>query len=135
MVNEDWGPEKGRLQTEKHDNILKGWAAKFNDPNQFIQFDLGDVAKVTGVATQGRSDADWMVTSYTLAYSLDGVNFTPYGGKNAKVKRLLFSNRNHNRVMRCKADSQGSLFLHLSCIQLSFPLRGRYLKDIHLTIS
>lgn len=104
-MSEDWGPEKGRLQTEKHSNILKGWAAKFNDANEFIQFDLGGVTKVTGVATQGRSDADWMVTSYTLAYSLDGVNFTPYGGENAKVKRVLYSYRNHNRVMMYKADS------------------------------
>ena len=34
---------------------------------------------MTAVATQGRSNANWMVTSYTLAYSVDGGSFTPYG--------------------------------------------------------
>ena len=55
------------------------WASQYNDVKQFLQFDLGQVTKVTAVATQGRSDADWMVTSYTLAYSVDGGSFTPYG--------------------------------------------------------
>lgn len=40
---------------------------------------------VTAVATQGRSDADWMVTTYTLAYSLDGGNFTPVGAGDGQV--------------------------------------------------
>ena len=69
-----------------------GWAAQYNDVNQFLQFDFGKVAKVTAVATQGRSDANWMVTSYTLAYSMDGVIFTNYGDGDGQVSicRRLF---------------------------------------------
>ena len=63
----------------KEGNYGGGWAAQHNDKFQFLLFDFGQAKKVTAVATQGRSDANWMVTSYTLAYSSDGVVFTNYG--------------------------------------------------------
>ena len=34
--------------------------------------------KLTGVATQGRSDYNQWVTKYLLSYSLDGANFATY---------------------------------------------------------
>lgn len=46
---------------------------------------MGKVTKVTAVATQGRSDADWMVTSYTLAYSVDAGSFIAYGDGDGQV--------------------------------------------------
>ncbi|XP_029202215.2 uncharacterized protein LOC114966489 [Acropora millepora] len=85
MYNQYWGPERGRLRTIKDGNYGGGWAAYNNDAKQFIQFDLGNATMVTAVATQGRSDADWMVTTYTLAYSLDGGNFTPVGAGDGQV--------------------------------------------------
>ena len=60
-----------------------GWVSQYNDVNQFLQFDLGNVTKVTAVATQGLSSFDWMVKSYTLAHSLDGVSFTSYSERQA----------------------------------------------------
>ena len=85
MYNQYWGPGRGRLRTVKEGSYAGGWAAQYNDAKQFIQFDLGNVTKVTAVATQGRSDADWMVTSYTLAYSLDAGSFTVYGDGDGQV--------------------------------------------------
>ena len=78
MYSQYWGPDRGRLGTVKEGSYAGGWAAQYNDAKQFIQFDLGNVTKVAAVATQGISDADWMVTSYTLAYSLDAGSFTEY---------------------------------------------------------
>ena len=40
----------------------------------WLQTDLGDVAKVTKVATQGRYDADEWVRRYFIRYSIDGVH-------------------------------------------------------------
>ena len=88
MYNQYWGPERGRLRRVKEGSYGGGWAAQYNDANQFLQFDLGKVTKVTAVATQGRSDANWMVSSYTLAYSLDAGSFTPYGDGDGQVRKL-----------------------------------------------
>jgi len=45
---------------------------------EWIQVDLSTVAMVEAVATQGRDDwTEWM-TSYSLQYSMDGVNFEDY---------------------------------------------------------
>ena len=79
MYNQYYGPDRGRLRTVAEGSYGGGWAAQYNNVYQYLQFDFGKVVKVTAVATQGRSDANWMVSSYTLAYSLDGVSFTTYG--------------------------------------------------------
>ena len=91
QYNPYYGPDRGRLRKQAEGSYGAGWAAQYNDAKQFLQFDLGKVAKVTAVATQGRSDANWMVTSYTLAYSVDGGSFTPYGEGDgqARISPLL----------------------------------------------
>ena len=89
QYNQYYGPDRGRLRTEGEGSYGGGWAAQYNDVNQFLQFDLGRELKVTAVATQGRSDANWMVTSYTLAYSVDGGSFTPYGEGDGQARYIL----------------------------------------------
>lgn len=89
MYNQYYGPDRSRLRTVREGSYGGGWASQYNDANQFLQFDLGKVAMVTAVATQGRSDAHWMVTSYTLAYSLDAGSVTPYGYGDGQVKTLF----------------------------------------------
>ena len=90
QYNQYYGPDRGRLRTEGEGSYGGGWAAQYNDVNQFLQFDLGKVTKVTAVATQGRSDANWMVTSYTLAYSVNGGSFTPYGEGDGQARHISF---------------------------------------------
>lgn len=89
QYNQYYGPDRGRLRTEVEGSYGGGWAAQYNDVNQFLQFDLGKVTKMTAVATQGRSNANWMVTSYTLAYSVDGGSFTPYGGGDGQASDIF----------------------------------------------
>lgn len=89
MYNQYYGPDRSRLRTVREGSYGGGWAAQYRDANQFLQFDLGKVAMVTAIATQGRSDANWMVTSYTLAYSLDAGSFTHYGDEDGQVKTLF----------------------------------------------
>ena len=87
QYNQYYGPDRGRLRTVPSGSYGGGWAAKYNDAKQFLQFDLGEVTKVTAVATQGRSDANWMVSSYTLDFSLGGGSFTPYGSGDGQVRK------------------------------------------------
>jgi hypothetical protein len=83
----DWGPRKGRL----HGNQC--WIAQPSDTNQWLQIDFEYKATVTEILTQGRSDEDQWVRSYTIAYSDDGVNFTTYKGDEwqDKVTIIYFS--------------------------------------------
>ena len=56
------------------------WAALTLNQQQWIQVKFGQRVTIRAVATQGRRDKtnrQW-VTSYTLNYSMDGLNFQQY---------------------------------------------------------
>ena len=66
-------------------NLLGGpWMAKEHDKNQWLQVDLGSLAVITQIATQGGHHRfnKWVKT-YTLSFSFDGNDFHTY--KNGKV--------------------------------------------------
>ena len=52
------------------------WSAKTNDKGQWIQVNLGKIAEVTKVGTQGRQDHAQWVTEYRVSYSKDNQHFT-----------------------------------------------------------
>ena len=51
------------------------WSSKLNKKGQWLEVDIGETAKVTMVATQGRYDYDQWVKSYKVAYSKFGGHF------------------------------------------------------------
>ena len=69
----------GRLKRLRRGRLMGAWSARHNNYNQWLQVDLGKAMKVTGVATQGREEANQWVTAFYVLYSSDGVKF-------AKVK-------------------------------------------------
>lgn len=76
------GPERARLNVQGSG----AWVAKANNGSQWLQIDLGELVRVTKVATQGRRDADHWVTQFSLSYSLDGTHWAEY--KENSVKRV-----------------------------------------------
>ena len=63
-----FAPEVGRLHYLSSGSGTYGsWAAGSNNPYQWLQADLGNWTRVTGVATQGRQDSDQWVKSYSLS--------------------------------------------------------------------
>lgn len=76
--NSNHGPSNARLNFQAGGGRTGAWSSKTNDVNQWLQVDLGQKTRVTGIRTQGRSDVNQWVTSFTVSYSDDGVNFTPY---------------------------------------------------------
>ncbi|KAI8510962.1 hypothetical protein Bbelb_118780 [Branchiostoma belcheri] len=58
---------------------IGAWATRTNNIGQWLQIDLGEMTRVTGVITQGRQRdiAQW-VTSYKLQFSADGATWTTY---------------------------------------------------------
>ena len=74
----------GRLNAQTQQNAAGqieengGWAAKDNNGNQYLQIKFSEVLQISGVITQGASDADQWVTKYKLEYSSDGSTWTYY---------------------------------------------------------
>eukprot|EP00058_Branchiostoma_floridae_P026396 XP_002611887.1 hypothetical protein BRAFLDRAFT_106816 [Branchiostoma floridae] len=85
--NDQHGPRRGRLYTAVDGGGIGGWCAKTNDGNQWLQVDLGKLAEVWGVLTQGRfrDYVEW-VTTYKLHFSTDGDTWRPYTDRAGREK-------------------------------------------------
>lgn len=55
-----------------------GWFAQVNDQRQWLQVKFGQRVEIRRVSTQGRYYYDQWVTSYSLSYSSDGLQFNQY---------------------------------------------------------
>ncbi|KAL9983324.1 hypothetical protein ACROYT_G005476 [Oculina patagonica] len=71
-ASSDDGPEKVPSKSRLN-NARAAWCAEENDNEQYLQVDLGRARTVSRVATQGHPVSTFWVTSYGLAYSLDGI--------------------------------------------------------------
>ena len=67
--SEEFAPQLARLHYLGGTGTEGSWSALVNNPNQWLQVDLGDWTRVNGVATQGKQDTDEWVTSYSLSFS------------------------------------------------------------------
>lgn len=76
--NYNHGPERARLGMYARNGRTAGWVARQRNSNQYLQIDLGSMAKVTGIATQGRNTGNQYVKTYILQYSNDGKKFRNY---------------------------------------------------------
>ncbi|XP_022783170.1 uncharacterized protein LOC111323973 [Stylophora pistillata] len=90
--------ENGRL------NYTSGssWCAGTSDTNPYLQIDLQTLHVICAVSTQGNSQADKWVKSYTLQFSTNGTNWFDYkeGGqvkflrgnddRNSEVKHVVY---------------------------------------------
>ena len=75
------GPEKARFESNNG-----GWQSLHTDLNQWIQVDLGNITKVTGIATQGIFNLNQWVTKYSLSYRLNEDPYMSY--KNDEVRLM-----------------------------------------------
>ena len=70
---------QGRLNFKTSRNVAGAWCPRKNDPDPWLQVNLGSDTTVTRVATQGRNGwGNWWVTKYRLQYSDDGIVFNFY---------------------------------------------------------
>ena len=54
------------------------WCARTSDTNPYLQIDLQTLHIICAVSTQGNSQADQWVKTYTLQLSTDGTTWTDY---------------------------------------------------------
>ena len=73
-LNANTSAKNGRL------NYTAGssWCASTNDNNPYLQIDLQTLHIICAVSTQGNSQADYWVKTYTLQSSRDGITWTDY---------------------------------------------------------
>ena len=91
-----YGPQWSRLNTDEHFGC---WFPANNRAGEWIQVDLGKVVPVGGIATQGRAQGSYWVTSYTLQYSKDGETWEAYGREKGNTD-VLTGNDDHFTVVK-----------------------------------
>ena len=72
------GPYLARLHRSRTGRYMGAWVARIRNANQYLQIALGRPMKITGIATQGRHDANQWVTRYWVAFSQDNMHFEYY---------------------------------------------------------
>ena len=86
-LNSGTPAKNGRL------NFASGssWCAAAGVSNPFLQIDLQTLHFICAVSTQGNSQADEWVETYTLQTSADGTTFTDYTNNAGQVKVTYFT--------------------------------------------
>ena len=70
---------QGRLRFEPTPSEAGSWSAEINNANQWLQVDLGTPhTRITGVATEVRTDMNQWVTKYKLRYRDNSTAFQYY---------------------------------------------------------
>ena len=67
------------------------WCAATGDSNPYLQIDLQTLHFICAVSTQGNSQADEWVETYTIQTSTDGTNWTDYTDDAGQVKVTYFT--------------------------------------------
>ncbi|XP_036245730.1 lactadherin isoform X2 [Molothrus aeneus] len=86
-----WHPHYARLDMTGKTNA---WTALNNDPSEWLQIDLRDQKKVTGIITQGARDFGHIqyVAAYKVAYSDNGTSWTLYRDAQTNSTKIFHGN-------------------------------------------
>uniref|UniRef100_A0A8C3BSH1 Milk fat globule EGF and factor V/VIII domain containing n=1 Tax=Cairina moschata TaxID=8855 RepID=A0A8C3BSH1_CAIMO len=86
-----WHPHYARLDKTGKTNA---WTALHNGQAEWLQIDLGDPKKVTGIITQGARDFGHIqyVAAYKVAYSDNGTSWTLYRDSQTNSTKIFHGN-------------------------------------------
>uniref|UniRef100_A0A8C8AQ69 Milk fat globule EGF and factor V/VIII domain containing n=1 Tax=Otus sunia TaxID=257818 RepID=A0A8C8AQ69_9STRI len=86
-----WHPHYARLDKTGKTNA---WTALHNDRSEWLQIDLRDQKKVTGIITQGARDFGYIqyVAAYKVAYSDNGTSWTLYRDGQGNSTKIFHGN-------------------------------------------
>ena len=87
------GPYNGRL------NQPYAWCSKYRRQGEWLAIDFGAMTKMTGIATQGRRNANEWIESYYLSFSRKGVHWTIY--KERRKTKVERSNTKNAFIENC----------------------------------
>ncbi|CAH1403187.1 unnamed protein product [Nezara viridula] len=84
------GPENARLDEGS------AWTARDSDFDQALVVDLGEVRKITGIATQGRPHSMEFTREYTISYGSNGLDYAQYKEPSGNIKMFKGNNDGDN---------------------------------------
>ncbi|KAI5621196.1 coagulation factor V precursor, partial [Silurus asotus] len=90
-----WQPSLARLDRQ---GSVNAWQAKSNDIQPWLQIELKDVKKITGIVTQGAKSlkTEMFVTAYVLEYSDDGKKWNKYSDNEDYETKTFMGNSDNN---------------------------------------
>ncbi|CAJ1078923.1 coagulation factor V [Xyrichtys novacula] len=90
-----WQPSLARLNKQ---GTINAWQAKYNDMNQWLQVELPQVKKITGIITQGAKSLgkEMYVISYSLEYSDNGIHWHQYTDDESISSKTFIGNTDNN---------------------------------------
>ncbi|XP_066019015.1 uncharacterized protein [Pocillopora verrucosa] len=100
QMDEDHGAKEARLNSKADGNMGGGWSAMSNNFNQWLQVDIGDNSRLTGVATQGMNGNNQWVSRYLIQYSSDGVTFEFYNATEDSSAKVFYGNQDSDTVVK-----------------------------------
>ena len=78
-LDEPHSATRARLNTKPEGELMGAWVPLESDENQWLQVDLGKVAEITKISTQGGGEGvEQHVASYILLFSEDEENVEEY---------------------------------------------------------
>ncbi|XP_056435160.1 coagulation factor V-like [Gadus chalcogrammus] len=94
-----WKPSLARLNLR---GKVNAWKAMKADINQWLQIELTQVKKITGIITQGAKSRgkEMYVVSFALEYSEDGIRWTQYTDDEEHTSRRFIGNMDNNGPVR-----------------------------------
>uniref|UniRef100_A0A4W6C3F6 Coagulation factor VIII, procoagulant component n=1 Tax=Lates calcarifer TaxID=8187 RepID=A0A4W6C3F6_LATCA len=107
-----WRPSLARLHQEGGTNA---WRPMNNNPHEWLQVDLGNIKRITGVITQGARLllTQMMVTEFSVTISHDGHSWSSVLEKNSQREQIFTGNNDSDEEAVTVFDP---------------PLFGRYLR-------
>ncbi|XP_028411604.1 EGF-like repeat and discoidin I-like domain-containing protein 3 [Dendronephthya gigantea] len=97
-----FGAANGRLNFTPRHGRTGSWSSLYNDLHQWLQVDFQRSTMVTEISTQGRSEHDQFVKSYTVSSSQDGKIFQVYTTGEAVKEFKANSDKNtivHHKIV------------------------------------
>ncbi|XP_034042821.1 coagulation factor V [Thalassophryne amazonica] len=90
-----WKPSYARLNKQ---GTANAWKAEHSDLHQWLQVELPQVKKITGIVTQGARSlgTEMYVTSYRLQHSSDGTKWTHYMDDEDYTSKTFMGNTDNN---------------------------------------
>ncbi|XP_070694535.1 coagulation factor V [Pempheris klunzingeri] len=94
-----WSPSLARLNKQ---GTINAWQAKYSDVAPWLQVELPQIKKITGIITQGAKSLgkEMYVTSYSLQYSDNGIHWNQYTDDEAIPCKMFSGNTDNNSPVK-----------------------------------
>ena len=116
------GAINSRLNFRAQGRRQGAWSSRPNNLKQWLQVNFVRQATVTEILTQGRSNANQWVTSYTVSHSNDGLNFFAYrvnGVVKVWINKQMFLEMIYTFYGQCVSRKLSEIFSKIKLLSVT----------------